>query len=51
MTAPLDPRHLAATAGKSAEQSVQEEREAVGDAPDDGGLVPQDDAQSAPPAQ
>ena len=42
---------LAATARQSSEESVQQEREAVGDQPDSGDLVPQDDAQSAPPAE
>ncbi|MDP9467009.1 MAG: hypothetical protein M3P31_07280 [Actinomycetota bacterium] len=50
MNRPIEPSGLAATASKSGEESVQEEREAVGDA-DEGGLVPPDDAQSAPPAQ
>ena len=50
MTAP-GPQGLAATAAKSTEESVREEREAVGDQPDTGGLVPPDDAQSAPPGE
>ena len=50
MSSPLDPTALASTAGRSAEESVQDERDAVGDQPDTGDLVPQDDAQSAPPA-
>jgi hypothetical protein len=49
MTGPDEPDGLAATASKSIEQSVQEERQAVGDSPDDGDLVPPDHAQSAPP--
>jgi hypothetical protein len=48
MTAPDEPTGLAATASKSTAESVQEERDAVGDHPDTGGLVPPDDAQSAP---
>lgn len=50
MTAPDAPTGLASTASRSGEESVQEEREAVGDHPDTGDLVPPDDAQSAPPA-
>ncbi|HEU0103199.1 MAG TPA: hypothetical protein VFR07_12855 [Mycobacteriales bacterium] len=50
MSAPDEPTGLAATASKSIEQSLQDEHEAVGEHPDTGGLVPQDDAQSAPPA-
>lgn len=45
--APL-PHSLADTARESPEQSVRREREAVGDHPDTGELVPTDDAQSAP---
>ena len=51
MKRPIDTDGLAATASKSIGESVQEEHEAVGDAPDEGGLVPPDDAQSAPPPQ
>jgi len=36
---------LAQTAAESPEESVRREREAVGDQPDTGGLVPTDDAQ------
>jgi hypothetical protein len=36
---------LADVAAEPAEQSVRREREAVGDVPDTGGLVPPDDAQ------
>ena len=36
---------LAEVAAEPAEQSVRREREAVGDRPDTGGLVPPDDAQ------
>ena len=50
MTSPLEPSGLAATAAQSGEESVREEREVVGDQPDTGDLVPQDDSQSAPPA-
>lgn len=46
MTGPVS---LDATADDSIEESVQHEREAMGDLPDTGGLVPSDDAQSAPP--
>ena len=49
MSAPDEPVDLAATARQSPEESLREEREAVGDQPDSGGLVPPDDAQSAPP--
>ena len=49
MERPTEPDGLAATASKSAQQSVEEERAAVGDHPDEGGLVPPDDAQSEPP--
>jgi hypothetical protein len=49
MTGPNEPDGLAATASKSIEQSVEEERDAVGDGADEGGLVPPDRAQSAPP--
>jgi len=51
MNRPDEVSGLAATASKSARESIDEEREAVGDHPDTGGLVPQDDAQSAPPAE
>lgn len=51
MTTPRESKGLAATASESIDESVQQEREAVGDQPDTGDLVPQDDAQSAPPAQ
>ncbi len=53
MTEPVPPAvpSLAATASESPEESIRREREAVGDAPDNGGLVPADDAQSAPPAE
>lgn len=45
---------LAATAEESVQESVEHERDALGDAEEDttpgtGGLVPPDDAQSAPP--
>jgi hypothetical protein len=36
---------IAEVAAEPAEQSVRREREAVGDLPDTGGLVPPDDAQ------
>ena len=36
---------LRTPAGESAETSIQQEREAVGDAPDTGGLTPPDNAQ------
>lgn len=45
---PRDPHGvpaLADVAAEPAEQSVREERDAVGDGPDAGGLVPPDDAQ------
>ena len=48
MSGPQEPLGLGATAGESIEESVARERDAVGDAPDDGDLVPPDDAQSAP---
>lgn len=51
MTAPSEPTGLTATASKSVEESVQQEREVVGDQPDTGDLVSQDDAQSTPSAQ
>lgn len=35
-----EPIHLGETADKSIDESVQEERDVVGDAPDTGGLVP-----------
>ena len=41
---------LADVAREDPEESIAREREAVGDEPDEGGLVPPDDAQSAPPA-
>ena len=41
---------LADVAREDPAESVAREREAVGDQPDTGGLVPPDDAQSAPPA-
>ena len=50
MSTPDEPPGLAAVAGRSIEESVAEEREAVGDHPDTGDLVPSDDAQSAPDA-
>ena len=50
MSTPSESSGLAATASESPEESVQHEREAVGDQPDTGGLVPPDDAQSAPEA-
>lgn len=40
---------MAAVASEAPEESVAREREAVGDQPDTGGLVPPDHAQSAPP--
>ena len=40
---------LSDVAGEDLSESVAREREAVGDLPDTGGLVPPDDAQSAPP--
>jgi hypothetical protein len=49
MTGPEPVPSLASTASETPEESVQREREAVGDHPDTGGLVPHDDAQSAPP--
>ncbi len=48
MTTSSEPTGLAATASESIEESVQQERQAVGDQPDTGGLVPQENAQSAP---
>ena len=50
MTAPDEPlpRSLADTASESPAESVRREREAVGDAPDTGDLVPPDHAQAAP---
>jgi hypothetical protein len=36
---------LAQTAAESPEESVERERDVVGDQPDTGGLVPEDDAQ------
>jgi hypothetical protein len=51
MSRPSEPDGLAATASKSIEESVEEERAAVGDSADEGGLVPPDTAQSAPPPQ
>ena len=51
MSTPEEPTGLAAVAGQSIEESVAEEREAVGDQPDTGDLVPPDDAQSAHDAQ
>ena len=39
---------LAAVADESLEESVRRERELVGDSPDSGDLVPEDDAQSPP---
>ena len=48
MTGPEEPLGLAATASKSIEESVEEERAAVPDGPDSGPLVPSDDSQSAP---
>ncbi len=43
-----EPMGLGATASRSIEESVADEREAVGDQPDTGDLVPSDDAQSVP---
>jgi hypothetical protein len=40
-----DTPSLAQTAAEPPEESVAEERAAVGDQPDEGGLVPTDDAQ------
>lgn len=40
---------LADVAAEDPAESVARERESVGDQPDVGGLVPPDDAQSAPP--
>jgi hypothetical protein len=51
MDRPGETDGLAATASKSTAESVEEERAAVGDSPDEGGLVPPDTAQSAPPTQ
>lgn len=46
MTAPTPlPRSVTEVAQETPEESVAEEREAVGDQPDEGGLVPPDDAQ------
>ena len=39
------PRSVAETAAKSTEQSVEEEREVVGDQPDEGHLVDEERAQ------
>lgn len=49
MTTPDRPTSLASAAAETPEESVAREREAVGDQPDTGPLVPTDDAQSAPP--
>jgi hypothetical protein len=49
MSRPSEPDGLAATASKSIAESVEEERKAVGDVPDEGDLVPPDQSQSAPP--
>ena len=46
-----EPTGLAATASKSIEESVQDEREVVGEHPDAGDLVSPDAAQSAPAAE
>ena len=51
MNRPIEPSGLAETASKSTEQSVREEREAVGDHPDEGDLVTPDHAQSAPSSE
>lgn len=51
MSTPDGPTGLAATASASTEQSLEQERDAVGDHPDTGDLVPGDDAQSAPPPE
>lgn len=48
MSGPQEPTGLGATASESIEESVARERDAVGDAPDTGDLVPSEDAQSAP---
>jgi hypothetical protein len=46
MTEPDDtPTGLAATATETPERSVQHEREVLGDQPDTGAVVPEDDAQ------
>jgi hypothetical protein len=42
------PRSVTEVAQETPEESVAGEREAVGDQPDVGGLVPPDDSQSAP---
>ena len=39
------PRSVTEVASEPAEESVDREREAVGDQPDEGGLVPRDDSQ------
>lgn len=50
MTQPESPPRtsLADVAREDADESVAREREAVGDQPDTGGLVPPDNAQSTP---
>jgi hypothetical protein len=50
MTQPEDQQSpsLAATAAEDPQESVAAERDAVGDSPDTGDLVPPDNAQSAP---
>ena len=45
---PADPSP-AASADESIEDAVRQERQAVGDGPEGGGLVPPDDAQSVQP--
>lgn len=42
------PRSVTEVAQEAPEESVRKEGEIVGDQPDEGGLVPKDDSQSAP---
>ena len=51
MTGPERPLSLADVAAEDPEESVARERDAVGDAPDTGGLVPPDSSQTAPDQQ
>ncbi len=51
MTEPERPLSLADVAAEDPAESVAREREAVGDQPDTGGLVPPDSSQTAPGSQ
>ncbi len=50
-TQPERPLSLADVAAEDPEESVARERDAVGDQPDTGGLVPPDSSQTSPDAQ